>query len=132
MAAALTQAANDKQQLVPMLKQVEQNLGRKPEQASADAGYFSEAAVTDEKVAGIELPVAAESSETQRREPAGSNCRVSDKPTAPAGGGQGGRISGPFLSLRRRAERSAARRRRLRNGLVLALKTRGSTFVYTK
>lgn len=57
VAAALTQEANDKQQLVPMLKQVEQNLGRKPEQASADAGYFSEAAVTDEKVAGIELLV---------------------------------------------------------------------------
>ena len=57
VAAALTQEANDKQQLAPMLKQVEQNLGRKPEQASADAGYFSEAAVTDEKVAGIELPV---------------------------------------------------------------------------
>lgn len=36
---------------------MEQNLGRKPEQASADAGYFSEAAVTDEKVAGIELLV---------------------------------------------------------------------------
>ena len=57
VAAALTQEANDKKQLLPMLKQVEQNLGRKPEQASADAGYFSEAAVTDEKVAGIELLV---------------------------------------------------------------------------
>jgi transposase len=57
VAAALTQEANDKKQLVPMLEQVEQNLGRKPEQVSADAGYFSEAAVTDEKVAGIELLV---------------------------------------------------------------------------
>jgi transposase len=57
VAAALTQEANDKKQLLPMLEQVEQNLGRKPEQASADAGYFSEAAVTDEKVAGIELLV---------------------------------------------------------------------------
>jgi hypothetical protein len=57
VAAALTQEANDKKQLLPMLRQVEQNLGRKPEQASADAGYFSEAAVTDEKAAGIELLV---------------------------------------------------------------------------
>ena len=57
VAAVLTQEANDKKQLVPMLKQVEQNLGRKPEQASADAGYFSEYAVTDETVAGIELLV---------------------------------------------------------------------------
>ena len=53
MAAALTQAANDKQQLVPMRK----NLGREPERASADAGYFSEAAGTGEKLAGIELPM---------------------------------------------------------------------------
>jgi hypothetical protein len=57
VAAALTQEANDKKQLVPMLEQVARNLGRKPEQASADAGYFSEAAVTDEKVAEIELLV---------------------------------------------------------------------------
>jgi transposase len=57
VAAALTQEVNDKKQLVPMLEQVTQNLGRKPEQASADAGYFSEAAVSDEKVAGIELLV---------------------------------------------------------------------------
>ena len=57
VAAALTQEANDKKQLVPMLEQVAQNLGRKPEQASADAGYFSEAAVTDRQVAGIELLV---------------------------------------------------------------------------
>jgi hypothetical protein len=60
VAAALTQEANDKKQLVPMLEQVKQNLGRKPEQASADTGYFSEAAVTDEKVAGIELLVPPE------------------------------------------------------------------------
>ena len=57
VAAVLTQEANDKKQLVPMLQQVAQNLGRKPELASADAGYFSESAVTDEKVAGIELLV---------------------------------------------------------------------------
>jgi transposase len=60
VAAALTQEANDKKQLVPMLEQVKQNLGRKPEQASADTGYFSEAAVTDEKIAGIELLVPPE------------------------------------------------------------------------
>jgi hypothetical protein len=57
VAAALTQEANDKKQLVPMLEEVTRNLGRKPEQASADAGYFSEVAVTDKKVEGIELLV---------------------------------------------------------------------------
>jgi transposase len=54
---AITQEANDKQQLVPMLQQVEQNLGRKPEKATADAGYFSVAAVTHPRVAGVELLV---------------------------------------------------------------------------
>ena len=57
VAAALTQETNDKKQLVPMLEQVAENLGRKPEHGSADAGYFSEAAVTDERVAGIDLLV---------------------------------------------------------------------------
>jgi transposase len=54
---AITQQANDKRQLVPMLQQVEQNLGRKPEKATADSGYFSEAAVTDPRVNGVELLV---------------------------------------------------------------------------
>jgi transposase len=60
VAAALTQDANDKKQLLPMLEQVAQNMGRKPEHATADAGYFSEAAVTDPKVEGITLLVPPE------------------------------------------------------------------------
>jgi len=58
VAAAITQETNDKKQLLPMLEQVEKNLGRKPEHATADAGYFSEDAVTNGKVQGIELLVA--------------------------------------------------------------------------
>src|SRR5208282_3398871 len=45
-------------QLLPMLDQVKQNLGRSPEAASADAGYWSEANATDESVAGIDLHIA--------------------------------------------------------------------------
>ena len=60
VAAAVTQDANDKKQLLPMLEQVAQNMGRKPEHATADAGYFSEAAVTDPKVEGTELLVPPE------------------------------------------------------------------------
>ena len=60
VACAITQQANDKQQLAPMIEQVEQNLGRKPEKATADSGYFSEAAVTDPKTKGVELLVAPE------------------------------------------------------------------------
>lgn len=58
VAAEVTQETNDKQQLIPMLAQVEENLGRKPEAASADAGYFSEANVNDPKVAEVDLYVA--------------------------------------------------------------------------
>lgn len=54
VAAEVTQEANDSRQLLPMLGQVEENLGRKPQAASADAGYWSEANATDESVAGID------------------------------------------------------------------------------
>ena len=58
VAAAVTQEANDKQQLVPLLTQVEANCGALPTAASGDAGYFSEAAVTAEPLVGIDLYVA--------------------------------------------------------------------------
>jgi hypothetical protein len=40
----VTQETNDKQQLAPMLAQVEQNLGAKPEAASADTGLLERSA----------------------------------------------------------------------------------------
>ena len=58
VAAEVTQETNDKQQLLPMLERVEQALGAKPRVATADAGYFSEDQVTDERVKAIELYVA--------------------------------------------------------------------------
>jgi len=57
VAAAVTQQANDKQQLVPMLEQVQAMTGKMPRQATADAGYFSEKNVTDPKLAGTDLLV---------------------------------------------------------------------------
>jgi len=58
VAAAVTPDANDKQQLVPMLSQVAANCGAPPAVASADSGYFSAAAVTDDHLVGIDLYVA--------------------------------------------------------------------------
>src|ERR1019366_6702713 len=58
VAAEITQDSNDKRQLVPMLERVAQNMGAKPQVATADTGYFSESQVTDERVCGIELYVA--------------------------------------------------------------------------
>lgn len=58
VAADITQQTNDKQQLAPMLEQVEQNLGAKPAAASADTGYWSEDQLNDERVQGIDLHIA--------------------------------------------------------------------------
>ena len=59
VAAEITQESNDKQQLAPMLERVAQNMGAKPQAATADTGYFSEGnQVTDERVNGIGLYVA--------------------------------------------------------------------------
>lgn len=57
VAAAVTQEANDKQQLEPMLAKVQQNCGRLPEKASADAGYFNTEHLTAETLSGVELYV---------------------------------------------------------------------------
>jgi transposase len=60
VAADVTQEANDKQQLVPMLESVRTNLGRLPRKASADTGYFSEDAVTATALKDVDLYVATE------------------------------------------------------------------------
>ncbi len=55
VAASITQETNDKKHLVPMLEKVAAQTGRMPEKASADSGYFSEAALSDEHVGDVDL-----------------------------------------------------------------------------
>ena len=81
VAAAVTQEANDKQQLVPILEQVKIVTGSKPQQATADAGYFSEAQVTDPKLEGIDLLVAPD------RQKHGQQAPVTTGPPAPESSG---------------------------------------------
>jgi len=57
VAAALTQQANDKQQLVPMAEQIVANVGRLADITTADAGYFSAEAVQHPALAGTKLLV---------------------------------------------------------------------------
>jgi len=57
VAAAVTQEANDKQQLQPMLEKVKENCGRLPEKASADAGYFNTEHLTGETLRPVDLYV---------------------------------------------------------------------------
>jgi transposase len=60
VAAEVIQDSTDNHQLVPMLQQVEQNLGIKPQAASADCGYWDPHQVGDQRLAGIDLHVATE------------------------------------------------------------------------
>ncbi len=80
VAAALTQEANDKQQLTPMLLKGEVLTGSKPQQVTADSGYFSEANVTDARLAGIDLYVPPD------RQKHGSTLPVETGPAPPAAG----------------------------------------------
>ncbi len=70
VAAEVTQDANDKKQLAPMLEQVKVLTGSMPQQATADAGYFSEANVTDARLGGIDLLVAPDRQKHGSVEPA--------------------------------------------------------------
>ena len=79
VATAVTQEANDKQQLVAMLERVKVNLGRLPERLSADTGYFSEAAVTAAAIRDVDLYVATE------RQRHGADAAVSPSPNAQCG-----------------------------------------------
>ena len=57
VATKVVQTGADQEQLVPVLQAVEKNLGRMPERVSADAGYYSKAALTHEAVRAVDLHV---------------------------------------------------------------------------
>jgi transposase len=57
VAAKVTQSGADQEQLIPVLREVEKNLGRMPERVSADAGYYSKAMLTHEAVRAVDLYV---------------------------------------------------------------------------
>lgn len=58
VAADVVQETTDNHQLAPMLEQVEQNVGARPQAVSADSGYWDPKQVGDERVQGIDLHVA--------------------------------------------------------------------------
>jgi transposase len=72
--AAVTQQAVDNHQLVPVLTGVRENLGRLPDKATADAGYFSEANVTSPLLEGVELLVPPNCREQGSAKAGGSGC----------------------------------------------------------
>jgi len=66
VAHELTQCGSDQGQLVPLIKAIENNLGRKPEQASADSGYCSEANLEALEAHGIDGYVAPDAPSTRQ------------------------------------------------------------------
>lgn len=58
VAAEVTQDTNDMQQLAPMLGQVEENTGSKPQAASADTGYWNSQQMADARLQGVDLYIA--------------------------------------------------------------------------
>jgi len=80
VAAEVTQESNDKRQLVPMLEQVEQNLGNKPQAVSADNGYWSGKQITDPHVQGIDLHVATGKQKHGEPQAAGDASPPRDEP----------------------------------------------------
>jgi hypothetical protein len=58
VAVDVTQQANDKGQLAPMVEQTERNVGARPQAVSADTGYRSPAQVEKIQGLGIDLLVA--------------------------------------------------------------------------
>ncbi len=80
VAASLTQEVNDKQQLVPVLTEVKANLGRLPEKATADAGYFSTSAVTNEAISSVDLYVTPDNGKKTEAETELSAATAADQP----------------------------------------------------
>jgi transposase len=68
VAATVEQAGNDQQQLVPVLLRVKQNLGQLPANVSADAGYFSSAAVTADEIKPVAVHVPPNAREPQAKQ----------------------------------------------------------------
>ena len=65
VAAELTQEVNDKHQLIPMTKAIQQTTGGTPETITADSGYWDSNSLQDPALQGIEMLVAPDSLEAE-------------------------------------------------------------------
>jgi transposase len=90
VAADVTQQTTDNDQLQPMLEQVEENVGARPQAASADSGYWNPEQVEKVQARGIDVHVA-----TGKQKHGETSKSMSEDTT----------YSGPELSLRERMTR---------------------------
>jgi transposase len=75
-AADVTEQPSDKQQAVPMAKQVKENVGSLPRQMSADAGYFSSSVVEELTAAGIDVYIPPDKMRHAYKMPASPRGRI--------------------------------------------------------
>ncbi len=77
VAQAVTQEANDKQQVVPMVEVIEQQAGQKPERLLADSGYCSDKNLEHLESKGIDAYLATE----RQKHGAKKTCKRGPLPT---------------------------------------------------
>lgn len=61
VAAEVTQQTNDREQLLPMVKSVQQSVGKGPQTVTGDAGYWDTSSLSDPALAGIQVLVPPDS-----------------------------------------------------------------------
>lgn len=76
VAAEVTQQPSDKGQAVPLMEQVQANTGGLPREMSADAGYFSSAAVQELSARGIDVYMPPDRMQHTYSMPAGPQGRI--------------------------------------------------------
>jgi len=75
-AADVTDQPSDREQAVPMMKQVEENTGELPGEMSADAGYFSSDAVKELTTEGIDVYMPPDKTHHAYKMPAAPRGRI--------------------------------------------------------
>jgi transposase len=101
VAESLTNAGNDKQQVVPLAAEIEGNLGRVPKELSADSGYCSEANLEELERLGIRGYLAT------GRQKHGTSSATGKRAAAP-----GSRVEAMSRRLKRGGHRSRYRLRK--------------------
>lgn len=76
VAADVSNEANDKEQVEPAVDQIEQNLGQKPKELSADAGYYSQDNVTGLEDSDIEAFIPPDKKRHTAKEPPAPRGRI--------------------------------------------------------
>ena len=76
VAAEVTDQASDREQAVPMMKQLQENTGVLPREMSADAGYFSSNAVTELSRGGMDVYIPPDKMPHTRKMPAAPRGRI--------------------------------------------------------